>query len=631
MESSNRNHLLAFSAEDKSPRKDFSRLMLVAAIVLFGTFQMVVSLHKYYTLQASTMDLGYFEQELWKISHGNWWAFSTVFQTPALAADGCLWLYPLAYGFRFLGGAPFLFAVQALGTAVTAWGLYRASLLHRLSSWQATAIAITFLLYPAIIGGSQFDFHPDFIALPFIVWAYVYYTAGRKGLYYLFFLFAVLAKNVALIPIAGWGFGLIIFKRQFRDGIIAIVASAAIFVAEMDWIVPLYFHGGTEHLNLSLYAYLGVGFTGILRGVFMHFPLVLHHFAGERSYALWIFGPVLFLPLLGSTSVPAMLSLLLLNALSSFAPQQMINDQYQVILSGWVFLSLIESLTRFRRGQRLFISGIGSFTVLFASVFMINTIVPTLNVTSPALGQVKSAVAHIPSSDVVWTQNHLGVWAYRFPVMGIAREAVPGHLVDGLPRLWAESKRSENIPTALLGQRPVTPYFADVIAAALHADYHISFHQGSVFVLSGFRRFKVPSPSSIGDGWQPSNRLWTIPAWTQETQLGTIEWSQHSVFVPAEAKGVVFPGIYCELGPGIYEVSVHIEDRGPKARHLIVGELRIGHQIAVIPINHPTVHLRLFLAHPQIVVVSLTSTGAHAFQIQTFSIRSGLNSTPLRE
>ena len=46
------------------------------------------------------------------------------------------------------------------------------------------------LTVPCHYWGSQFDFHPDFMALPFIVWAYVYYTAERKGLYYLFFLFA---------------------------------------------------------------------------------------------------------------------------------------------------------------------------------------------------------------------------------------------------------------------------------------------------------------------------------------------------------------------------------------------------------------------------------------------------------
>lgn len=99
------------------------------------------------------MDLGYFEQAFWDISHGNWWAFSSVFQTPAVAADGSLWLYPLAYGFRYLGGDLFLFTVQAVGTGLAAWGIYRAARIHQLSSGHSVAVAILFLLYPAVLGG----------------------------------------------------------------------------------------------------------------------------------------------------------------------------------------------------------------------------------------------------------------------------------------------------------------------------------------------------------------------------------------------------------------------------------------------------------------------------------------------
>lgn len=270
----------------QSPKRDSHRIsglvarprnLLFLAILLFGAFQLMVSLHKLDNFQATTMDLGTFEQEFWKISHGHWRAFSSVFQTPAISVDGSLAIYPLAYGFRFLGGAPFLFVVQAMGTALTAWGLYRAARLHQLSEGVASLTASLFLLYPAVLGGSQFDFHTDFLALPSLVWAYVYYGSSRRATYYSLLLCAALSKNMALFSIAGWGVGLVIYKRQVRDGLIAIFASAVLFVLEMDVLFPLYFRGPVQQVDRSFYGYLGHSLSGIVLGILVHFGAVVHH------------------------------------------------------------------------------------------------------------------------------------------------------------------------------------------------------------------------------------------------------------------------------------------------------------------------------------------------------------------
>jgi uncharacterized membrane protein len=154
------------------------------SIVVFGAWQVFFSLLKLREVQAAAMDLGYLEQVMWKISHGNWWAYSSVFQTPGIAGDGSVALYPLAYGFRYLGGSTFLFVVQAVGTGLATWGVYRAAVISKINGSMAVVLALAFMLAPGIFGGSQFDFHPDFVALPFMVWAYVAYRRGRMGRYY---------------------------------------------------------------------------------------------------------------------------------------------------------------------------------------------------------------------------------------------------------------------------------------------------------------------------------------------------------------------------------------------------------------------------------------------------------------
>ena len=599
---------------------------LIICVVLFGAFQLLVSFHKLYTLQANMMDLGDFRQELWQISHGNWWAFGSVFQTPAVAQDGFVLIYPIAYGYRFLGGLGFLFFIQAAGTAAAAWGIYRAGLLHRLSSPQASLVAILFLLYPAVIGGSQYDFHPDFIALPFLIWAYVSYQADHRRAYYWLLLLAAISKNIALVSIAGWGIGLILYKRKWRDGLVTFLGSVAFFLLEVDLVIPRFFNGGTNRINLSLYSYLGHGFTGVMVGMATHFPLVVHQIAQHGSYTLWLFAPVLGLSLLGSASVPAVLSLFLLNSLARFHAEQLIGDQYQVMLGGWMFLALVEGLARFRN-RRLWLAGLAISTALFESVFMITTVVPFLTANNSALPAVRAAVRSFPTHAVVWTQNRLGIWTYRYPYVGIDRKEVP-HVFNTLSTLWREAGPVNDAHTAILGMRPVSPFFADVVAAALASGYQISFHRGSVFVVSGSRHFHVPVPSMKEDTWEPASGSWVVPAWTQTLYGAHIDWRTKSVVVRQGYRGVVFAGVPIVLGPGTYRISVRIRD-GVLAARPILGRLIVGgrHSAAIYAGQGYTV-LRLTVSRAHLVLVSLTSTGREPFGIQSFSVQRLSATTP---
>lgn len=82
-------------------------------------------------------------------------------------ADGLPALYPLACLFRFAGGPFPLLAVQAVGTELAAWGVARTALALQLGEWTAVLGAVLLLLAPGILGGGEFDYHPDVIALPF--------------------------------------------------------------------------------------------------------------------------------------------------------------------------------------------------------------------------------------------------------------------------------------------------------------------------------------------------------------------------------------------------------------------------------------------------------------------------------
>lgn len=594
--------------------------LLGGVIVLFGAFQIVISWHKYWTLQASTMDLGYFEQAFWDISHGNWWAFSSVFQTPAVAADGSLWLYPLAYGFRYLGGDLFLFTVQAVGTGFAAWGIYRAARIHQLSSWHSVAVAILFLLYPAVLGGSQFDFHPDFVALPFLVWAYVFYRMGRYVPYYLLLTAASLAKNMALVSLMGWGLGLLVWERQIRDGMIVLTGSFLLFWLELGYLIPRFFLGGTEPINDTLYAYLGHGISGVIRGILFHPDRVWIHLTHQMPYALLIFGPVLGISLVGRAAVGPTLALWCLNALSTFHPQHKMTDQYQVMLAGWLFLALIEALSRLTVRRRMALMAVGLTVTLLEAGFIDLVIGPMMAVRSAPVASVQAAVAQIPANSVVWTQNRLGVWAYRLPLLGIDRGVTPEVMVSALPRLWAESPVKKHPMTELLGLRPTTLYFADVVAHALAAGYRVTFHRHGVFVVTGDRRFSVPRAGSVDYGSQPGSSPWIIPPFTQMTEQSVMQWKTLSLKVLPHIPGLVIPSVPLILGPGRYRVGVVIRDPNRVGSRKPWGYLQLGSLSRPIRGSTPVTWLSLTLTKEEGMNLSVTTTGVQSFDIQNLVV-----------
>ena len=611
-------------------RRTLALGLAAAALTLF-----TISAVRFAHLQADTMDLGYQMQMFWQISHGNWYAFSSVFQTPALAGDGAFTMYPIAYGVRFLGGAYFLFALQAAGVTLAAWGLFRAARQKGWSDRAATAVALLFCLYPAVLGGSQFDYHPDFIALPLLIWAYVFYQADRRRAYYLCLLAVALSKNMALFGIAGWGLGLLIYRRQWRDGLIALGGGLALLGFELDWLFPRYFPGATTHLNASLYGYLGHGLSGIALGIVTHVPAVLAHLATEPVYAVWILGPVLGLALLGGAAVPAFLALFALNALSTLPEQHMVASQYQVLLAGWLFLAAIEALTRWPAWRRRWL--VASAVLSAAGTLMVLGLVvaPELLMATPSPAAVTAALRAIPSRDVLYVQTHVGARAYRHPVFGQDRRATPrGPLIDGLPTLWREAP---TVPTALVVTAPTSLGFGTVAADALRAGYRVTQHHAGVVVLTGTRHFAPPVLGRRQGGWQPQQPGWRLPAWTRLSQVGHLVWPAGALAAPAHRAGWLVRPFSTWLPAGRYVVSAATPGGAPTAGHWVCrrwdrtgvpwiltgleeGSLlgwRLGARIA----GPQTLRFPLQLTHPGWIACGVWATGVRAWRLESVSLK----------
>lgn len=499
-----------------------SRLWWAATVLAFGVAQVVISTVKFDRLHAGTMDLGFQAQMFWLISHGHWYAFSTIFQTPAVASDGSLWMYPLAYVFRYAGGVYALFTVQAVATVVAAWGVARAARDRDWSPGAAYALSVVFCLAPGILGASQFDYHPDFLALPGVVWGYVWYREGRLGWATLAWVAAALAKNTALVGFVGVGLGLIL-TRRVRDGLLMAAGAVALVLFEFTWAFPHWFPDRTTALILSSYGYLGHGVLGIGLGMLHHSGLLVSHLVAHPGYWLWIFGPVLGLAFAGSAALGGALALFALNAASAFAPQHAVTDQYQVLLTAWLVLATLEALSRCGpRWRRRLLLAVSSATAVGEALLVLTVVVPVVLGPAGPTAAVQAAFASVPASAVVWTSNTLGSLAFARTTWGQDVAPTPtGRLVDPLRTLWREDPHGE---TALVDRPPTSLLMAATMAAAERAGYRVTFHRDGVVVVRGRAHFAVPQAARVLYAWQPVGSA-TIPAWTRRAAHTTVDWS----------------------------------------------------------------------------------------------------------
>jgi uncharacterized membrane protein len=602
------------------------KLVLLLGIVAFGIFQVFLSWHRLHSLLAQTMDLGDFEQSMWKISHGDWWAFATVFQTPELAVDGFVWLYPLAYAFRFLGGPLVLFVVQAMGTALASYGLYHVARLRAWTPGTAVAIALIFLCYPAVIGASQYDFHPDFIALPAIIWAYAAYTEKRMPAACVWLLVAALSKNMVLISIAGWGIGLVLYRRQWREGLALIAGSLLLLAAEFLWIFPTYLNHGTVAITVTMYGYLGTSMLSVMTGLVTHLPTVAHHAAREGGYFFKVLVPVLGMAIAGAESVPAFLSLLAMNAVSAFRPQQSMDSQYQLVLGGWMFLALIEALSRWPRRLRLLLEAIATSCLLFELAFVSVHTIPVLRTSTEPYAQAIRLAREVPLTSVVLASHDLGPLVYRARLLGVPTVQVPGVVVDTLPVLWREGRAIHVTRTTLFGKLPVSPYFGAVIGEALRAGYALRAHDGAFFLVEGTRQFS-PSPMFFY-GYQPASSQWSLPAWTQEDRTAYVNWSRLLVEVGPHHPGEILGPRPIILAPGTYQIILTlVPDR--RAASDPVGTFSAGTRQVLFSASSRRVSVRVTARQYEVLPLSVRSAGTGGFAIGSIAVHTiGTNAMP---
>ena len=220
-------------------------LGLASAVTLWVVVVTRLVVHRHNMFATFDFDLGIHDQSLWLLSKGQW--FNTVCGLPVFGHHA-MFMYYLLVPFVWLGGGPNLwntFQVLALGLAAIPVFLVarRATRSHVM----ALAFGVAWLLLPTVTFLAWETFHPETMAIPFLLMGYHYATTRPQGtgrhvtrpnlITVAWIAAAMLWKEDISLAVMGIGI-LLVLQRRRRFGLALLGGSALYFLVFAVWMVP---------------------------------------------------------------------------------------------------------------------------------------------------------------------------------------------------------------------------------------------------------------------------------------------------------------------------------------------------------------------------------------------------------
>jgi uncharacterized membrane protein len=324
------------------------------AAVHAGVFSWL-AVHRYQAFWAGRYDLGNMVQAIWSTAHNDPLDVTdgSGVHISRLAAHVDPILVLFAPLWRIWPNPEMLLVAQAVIVAAGAIPTFLLARRWLVDDRLAGAAAAAYLLYPALQWPLVTDFHPFALVAPLMmtaIWAIdtrhdvvLGLTAGA----------ALLCREEVGLAFMVLGVWMAVrYRRRLAGGILAASSLAWVVIAVFA-ILPAA-GGGESNGHLVRYESLGGGAGDILRASVTDPSKPLSLLAGADSlrYVAALLLPLALLSLLAPLLAAAALPSVLLNCLSDFGPQRMVEYHYQAIVAPALIASAILGLARLRRLER---------------------------------------------------------------------------------------------------------------------------------------------------------------------------------------------------------------------------------------------------------------------------------------
>ncbi len=287
-----------------------------------------------------TFDFGIFDQGLWLLSQGAS-PFVTLRGLDLFADHSSYVMVLLAPLYRVWDDPRALLVGTVVLLASVGPLTYAAGRALGLVPVLAAAMAVAALLYPAIQWATWWTFHPELVAIPVLLVAFLLTVRGHPGWAVVALVVILSVKEDAALVVVPFGLWMILSGRGRRAGLVAAALASAWFVIDVVWLLPHLSPTG-ELVYAGRYASFGDGLIGALVGIGTR-PDVVAQVLGSGDRPLYVVAMLAPLPLalLRPSMLLVALPVTLANLLSSQAGQHDIRFQYGAYLSAVVVMAAL--------------------------------------------------------------------------------------------------------------------------------------------------------------------------------------------------------------------------------------------------------------------------------------------------
>ncbi|MFC1520835.1 DUF2079 domain-containing protein [Elusimicrobiota bacterium] len=314
-----------------SLREDKKTKLVYLFFAVSTAWLIIMPVLRHMAFQSHTYDLGILTCVSWNIAHGNGF-YDPVLHLPSYLGDH--WQPAMAIMAIFLRvweSAMLLILFQSLFLVLGAIGAYKlCAVVIKQRSW-AILISACYIFSPQLHAINRFDYHPEFLAVPCILWGFYWLSTGKH--------WKALAAFIAMwfikedLPHVSAAIGVFMafhWKDKKIMGALLGVSSAIVFVLVIFVIMP-FFLGSQVPTHMDRYENLGANWQEVLRT----FTFTPHKVAVNllSDQVIWktilkILTPMIFLPILSGWAMALPLFAALPHFLSSYSTQRALSGQY---------------------------------------------------------------------------------------------------------------------------------------------------------------------------------------------------------------------------------------------------------------------------------------------------------------
>ncbi len=267
--------------------------ILLLSIVAFSLLFSLYGIQKYEYYRTGFGDFGQRVQIAWLVSKGHVTAWAL--GRPILIVLGvpfALYPYPAT-----------LLILQSSLLALGALPLYRIARRELKNRWHALIISILYLIYPALGGVNQYEYHDEAIMIPFMIFAFYFYSTKRTKSYLISLLFGLFSSSFVVLIGAFLALSFLIDYSESKSKTSIRFAALTVCLI-LAWAVYLELTPFIPQFQLSTLPVRGYTLVG--SSTFID-PLIIirnpiqfisESWSDKVQFLIYLFAPVIFLPLL---------------------------------------------------------------------------------------------------------------------------------------------------------------------------------------------------------------------------------------------------------------------------------------------------------------------------------------------